>query len=160
MEETIRKMKAEDFEVIMKMFDETNFGCVGMKEMYKPGRQEQMLMMREVLREEATDERILVIENSGEVVGYATLQETDDNWHIGQFVIDSAHRGKGIGKSFMGRIKEMAKRCKRNILLECYEKDNTFFLKQGFQKTQEDEIETAYEWDYQREIKEETELEL
>ena len=29
MKEIIRKMKVEDFETIMKIFDETDFGCVG-----------------------------------------------------------------------------------------------------------------------------------
>ena len=157
MNETIRKMKAEDFETIMKIFDETDFGCVGIKEFYKPGRQEQMMMMREVLRGESLDEKILVIENSDGVVGYVTIQETSDNWHIGQIAIDSMHRRQGLGKYFMERIKEMAKRCKRSISLECYEKDNTFFLKQGFQKVSEDEIETEYKWNYQKE-KEDTQV--
>lgn len=147
----IRKMRAQDFEIIMKIFNETDFGCVGIKEMLKPGKQEQMMMMREVLRGVVTDEHILVIEKSGKVVGYATLQETSNTWHIGQLVIMSDYRGKGIGKKFMKKIKEMAKTCKKNILLECYEENNTFFLKQGFRKMREDEIETEYKWDYPRE---------
>ena len=148
MKKNIRKMKIEDFEKIMEIFDETDFGCVGIKEIYKPGRQEQMLMMREVLREE-TEERILVLENSDEVIGYAVIQESNDNWHIGQFAIASNYRGQGMGKYFMKNIQEMAKKCKKNISLECYEKDNAFFSKQGFEKISEDEIETEYKWNYQ-----------
>lgn len=154
MNERIRKMTVEDFEEIMKIFDETDFGCVGIKEIYKPGRQEQMMMMREVLKEESTDERIIVIEEEGKVLGYATIQETPENWHIGQFAISFNYRGQGIGKYFMGRIKEMAKRCKRTISLQCYDKDNVFFLKQGFQKVNEDEFETEYKWEYQKEKEE------
>ena len=169
MKEIIRKMKVEDFETIMKIFDETDFGCVGIKEIYKPGRQEQMMIMREVLRKESLNERILVIENGDGVIGYAIIQETPNNWHIGEFAIDSSHRGQGIGRYFMEQLKEMAKKCKKNISLECYDKDNLFFLKQGFQKINEDEIETEYKWEYQRKIEEkkteekkpeETELEL
>ncbi len=157
MKKNIRKMKIEDFEKIMEIFDETDFGCVGIKEIYKPGRQEQMLMMREVLREE-TEERILVLENSDEVIGYAVIQESNDNWHIGQFAIASNYRGQGMGKYFMKNIQEMAKKCKKNISLECYEKDNAFFSKQGFEKISEDEIETEYKWIYQNSKEFEIEL--
>ena len=118
----VRKFIIEDFDKVMKIFDETDFGCVGEKDIYKPGRQEQMLMMREVLRGVSADEKILVYDRLGEVLGYATIQETDTNWHIGEFAIDSEFRRQGIGRNFMSVIKALAIRCHRSITLETFDK--------------------------------------
>lgn len=159
----VRKFTVEDFDRVMKIFDETDFGCVGEKDIYKPGRQEQMLMMREVLRGVSPDERILVYDRLGEVLGYVTIRQTDTDWHIGEFAIDSAYRKQGLGSNFMATIKSLAIRCHKNISLESFDKDNKFFLKQGFKKVNEDDLIAKYMWEYQRQkekVESETEPEL
>ena len=150
-----RQFTIEDFDKVMKIFDETDFGCVGEKDIYKPGRQEQMLMMREVLRGVSADEKILVYDRLGEVLGYATIQETDTNWHIGEFAIDSEFRRQGIGRNFMSVIKALAIRCHRSITLETFDRDNKFFEKQGFKQIAEDDFTTNYRWENQRVVNKE-----
>lgn len=152
--EKIRKFTISDFDAVMKIFDETDFGCVGEKEIYKPGRQAQMLMMREVLRGVTTNERILVYDRQGEVLGYATIQEMNNNWHIGEFAIAPAYRKRGYGGAFMAAIKALAIRGKKSISLETFDKDNKFFVKQGFKKIDEDDFLTSYKWENQRQLNE------
>lgn len=151
----VRKFVIEDFDKVMKIFDETDFGCVGDKDIYKPGRQEQMLMMREVLRGVSKDEKILVYDRLGEVLGYVTIQETDTNWHIGEFAIDPKYRKQGIGSIFMDIIKDLAIKCKKTISLESFDKNNKFFLKQGFKKVYEDYLIANYRWEKQRQVNKE-----
>ena len=151
----VRKFAIGDFDEVMKIFDETDFGCVGENDIYKPGRQEQMLMMREVLRGVYADEKILVYDRLGQVLGYVTIQEQNNDWHIGEFVVDPAYRGQGIGSYFMEVIQKLAIRCNKNILLESFDKNNRFFLKHGFEKVSEDDLIANYRWEYQRQLKQE-----
>lgn len=153
--DVVRKFVIEDFDKVMKIFDETDFGCKGDKEIYKPGRQAQMLMMREVLRGDSIDEKILVYDRNGKVIGYATIEENDKNWHIGEFAIDLPYRKQGIGSKFMSAIKLLAQKLNKRIILECFDKDNTFFIKQGFKKISEDELLISYIYESQRQVNKE-----
>lgn len=151
MEENIRKMQIEDFEEIMKIFNVTNFGCIGMKELFKPEKQEQMLMMREILSGMCKTEELIILEKNNKLIGYATIQEIEKNtWHIGQIAINPNYQKQGNGKKLLKKIQQLAQENKKDILLECFEKDNQFFTKENFEKIKEDKIVTYYIWRYDR----------
>lgn len=50
----------------------------------------------------------------------------------------------------MNKIQQLAQSNKKNIILECFEKENTFSTKQNLKKVAEDDILTYYQWEYVR----------
>ncbi len=150
--EVIRKFKVEDFDDVMDIFNGTDFGCTGLNEIYKPGKQTQSFMMREILRGES-DEALLVLEIDGEVKGYSIVQNFNDGfWHISQIAVNQNDRNKGYGRKLMNKIQKLAKKSNKDIKLECFDKDNHFFAKQGFEKENEDECLTYYVWKHEKTI--------
>lgn len=148
--EIIRKLKVEDFESIMNIFEETDFGCTGLNDIYKPGKQTQSFMMREILRGDSSEE-LLVIEIDGTIKGYVIVQNFDDSfWHISQIAVDQNNRNKGYGRKLMNKVQGLAKKSNKDIKLECFDKDNHFFTKQGFEIENEDDVLTYYVWKHER----------
>ena len=157
--ETIRKFEIKDYEAVMNIFRETDFGCTGINDIFKPGEQTQSFMLREILRGES-DEELLVLLIDEIVKGYVIVQNVDEKfWHISQIAIDEVDRNKGYGRKLLTKVQELAKKSNKDIKLECFDKNNEFFLKQGFEIENEDEILVYYNWNHQKDLSKKEELE-
>jgi len=72
--------------------------------------------LQQVLLDEATPLRCLVVEHSGELTGYATFVPQWSTWHASRYLyldclyLKSAARGQGLGRQLMERIAAEARR--------------------------------------------------
>ncbi len=92
------------------------------------------------------DERVMVAELSGQVVGWTSVGVIDHFYtpayvEISGFVVDSKHRSAGIGASLMGEVKKWTKakhlgivRLRANVIRE---DAHRFYGREGFLKVKE-----------------------
>ena len=129
----IRKIEEQDKVNYIKLFTEEDFGCTGINQDLKPSIYKEEIIITNIINKKIINTEILVIEVNEEFVGYASItRQSENKYHIGQFVITKKYRNQGYGASLMNRIKEYAAQDNCSILLECISVGQKFFEKQGF----------------------------
>lgn len=92
------------------------------------------------------DERIIVAEQKGEVVGWTSVSVVDHFYtalhiEISGFVVDELHRSQGIGSLLMDEVKRWAKRKDITIIrlrANVLRKDaHRFYEREGFSRAKE-----------------------
>lgn len=51
----------------------------------------------------------VVVDSNGTAVGHAALRRLGDEWEVKRVIVDSSHRGNGIGRLLMSQIESLAR---------------------------------------------------
>ena len=130
----IRPIKEEDKGPYLRLFNNEDFGCVGMYSNLKPSIYAEERAITRIIDKSNLSEEVLIIEDNEEFIGYALIsRESEHVYHIGQFVIRKDKQGQGYGKTLMKEIKKYASSDDCAIELECLTTAREFFIKQGFE---------------------------
>lgn len=131
----IRHIEEKDKGCYLKLFNSEDFGCIGINSELKPTIYEEEKILNGVIDKTILSTAILVIEDNNGFIGYASISRpSENNYHIGQFVIRKDKQRQGYGHKLMSEIKKQAASDKCDIKLECISSSQNFFRKQGFIK--------------------------
>ena len=129
----IRPIEERDKGNYLRLFNEEDYGCIGINSDLKPSIYEEEGIVTGVINQSIVSTAILVVEENGEFIGYASISRPSEHrYHIGQFVIRKDKQKKGYGKRLMEEVKSYASSDDCDITLECISKAIGFFKKQGF----------------------------
>lgn len=129
----IRRIEEKDKGAYLRLFNDENFGCIGINSNLKPSIYEEERIVSKIIDKSIIDEEVLVVEDKGEFIGYASISRTSEHiYHIGQFVIRKDKQRQGYGTKLMKQIKRHASQDNCEIVLECISSATEFFKKQGF----------------------------
>lgn len=131
----VRQIEEKDKGNYLRLFNSEDFGCIGINSNLKPTIYEEEKILNGVIDKTILSTAILVIEENNEFIGYASISRpSENNYHIGQFVIRKEKQRQGYGHKLMSEIKKYAAADKCDIKLECISTSQKFFQKQGFIK--------------------------
>ncbi len=106
---TTRSARKTDLPALVRLLDQ----LYTVEPQFAPDREKQRMGLEMSLAHEKFC-RIIIIENERKVAGMANVQfsvsTANGAWsaHIDDFIIDHAHRGKGLGRKLMGSVFEEA----------------------------------------------------
>ena len=88
-----------------------------------------------------------IVSNS-QVLGFFVVREKEDHIYLDHLYVEPGHQNKNIGKMVIDMIKVDALGKKLPVRLGALRgsKSNAFYVKNGFQKTHEDEFDVYYEY--------------
>jgi len=128
----IRTIEEKDKNNYLKLFDEENFGCIGINEDQKPSLSETKRFLQLVIDKEIIDEEILVLESTDEFIGYVTVSRPHKNqYHIGSIAVRKEKRKQGYGTLLLDIVKELARKDNCYVKLECINESFSYFKNQG-----------------------------
>lgn len=130
----IRPIEERDKGNYLRLFQNEDFGCIGINSDLKPTIYEEERILSGVLNGSIISTAILVIEENNDFIGYATISRPSKHkYHVGEFVIRKDKQRQGYGTMLMNEIKEYAASDDASIALECISNGTDFFKKQGFE---------------------------
>ncbi len=129
---TIRRIEEYDKSNYLNLFNQEDFGCIGMLEDQKPSIYTEEKVISQVISKEIIDTECLIIEDEQGFIGYALISRRQNSFYIGEFVIHSSRRKQGFGKKLLDEIIKYASKEEVNIDLECFSMAVPFFKKMGF----------------------------
>lgn len=132
----VRTIEDRDCQDYLKLFDEEDFGCIGINEDQKPSVYETKKFLQSVIDKATIDEEVLVLESMREFVGYVTVSRPHRNqYHIGSIAVRREKRKQGYGTLLLDIVKELAQRDNCHVKLECINESFGYFKNQGFKNS-------------------------
>lgn len=130
----VRTIEEKDKNNYLKLFDEEDFGCIGINEDIKPSLSETNRFLQLVIDKEIIDEEVLVLESLGEFIGYVTVSRPHrDQYHIGSIAVRKEKRNCGYGTLLLDIVKALALKDNCYVKLECINEAYRYFQNQGFE---------------------------
>lgn len=133
---TIRPVEKRDKGSYLRLFQNEDFGCVGINADLKPSIYTEEKIVTGVIEKSILSTEILILEDNGEFIGYASISRpSEHSYHVGHIAIRKDRQNQGYGTMLMNEIKDYAAHDDCDISLECISSAAPFFKKQGFNNT-------------------------
>lgn len=130
----IRTIEEKDRNNYLRLFDEEDFGCVGINWDQKPSLSAINEMITQIIDKEDISEEILILEDNNQFIGFITVDRpSKDQYHIGSVAVRKEKRKQGYGTLLLDTVKELAQKDNCYVTLECINESYRYFQKQGFQ---------------------------
>lgn len=128
----VRIVEERDIPYILKYFSENNFNCNYENGALRPSVSQFEKIARDVINCEDKTQTILVVEKDKIAIGYLSCYVEYDRMHLGHIAVKKEERNNGYGRLLTLIALKIASNENRDVVLQCYYKDNSYLKKIGF----------------------------